>query len=135
MEKIVKAWWARENSNQSEEVNYCSSTSLTERITSEDTHILTVGSTIESEVLLTTEEPTSWLLDSGTSYHVIPFWSHFQSYTARDFEPVQIRISKHSIVIGIGSIELVQHVLNLWQLLISVGVLEQAVVLRLHVMS
>ena len=87
-------------------MNYCGCTSPTERVTSEDIHILIVDNTIEAEVLLTTEESTNWLLDSGTSYHVTLFGSQLRSYTARDFEPVRVGNSQHCAVIGIGSIEL-----------------------------
>ena len=45
--------------NHTKEVNYCGSTSTAERVTTEDTHILTVESITEAEVLLTTEESTS----------------------------------------------------------------------------
>ena len=72
----------------------------------EDRHILTVESITEAEVLLTTEESTSWLLDSGAFYHVTPFWSQFRSYTARDFEPVRVGNSQHCAVVGIGLVEL-----------------------------
>jgi hypothetical protein len=41
----------------------------------DDLNILTVESTTEAEVLFTTEEATSWLLDLGASYHVTPFRS------------------------------------------------------------
>ena len=61
--------------NRTEELNYCGLTSTAERSTTEDTHILTVESITEAEVLLTTEESASWLLESGASYHVTPFWS------------------------------------------------------------
>ena len=61
--------------NRTKEVNYSGSTSTAERITTEDTHMLTVESITKAEVLLTTEESTSWLLDSGSSYHVTPFRS------------------------------------------------------------
>ena len=126
-------------------MNYCSSTSTTERSTTEDTHILTVESITEAEVLLTTEESTSWLLDSGASYHVTPFRSQFRSYTARDFEPVRVGNSQHCAVVGIGSVELslpggstlvlsdVRHVPDLRKSLIPV--LERAFNLSMQVMS
>jgi hypothetical protein len=68
--------------NRTVEVNFCSSSSTTLRrtigdITEDDPNILTVESTTEAEVLLTTEEATSWLFDSGASYHVTPFRSQF----------------------------------------------------------
>ena len=55
---------------------------MAEWVTTEGTHILTVESIIEAEVLLTTEKSTSWILDSGASYHMTLFRSQFHSYTA-----------------------------------------------------
>jgi hypothetical protein len=57
------------------EVNLCGSSSTTLRSTIRDTseddpNIVNVESTTEAEVLLTIEDATSWLLDSGASYHV-----------------------------------------------------------------
>ena len=70
-------------------VNFLGSASQTEQVTTNDMHILTVESSIEAEVLLTTEEFTNWLLNSGASYHGTSFRSLFQSYIARDFELVR----------------------------------------------
>ena len=36
-----------------------------------DPNILSIENPVESEVLLTTEESSTWLLDSGVSYHVV----------------------------------------------------------------
>mgnify|MGYP000022840313 CR=1 FL=1 len=119
-------------------MNYCGSTSTIERVTTEDTHILTVESITEKEVLLSTEESTSWLLNSGASYQVTLFRSQVHSYMARDFEPVRVGNSQHCVVVGIGSIELnlprgstlvlsgVRHVPDLRRSLISVGQLGEA---------
>jgi ATP-binding cassette subfamily B (MDR/TAP) protein 1 len=97
-----------------------------------------VESTTEAEVLLTKEAATSWLLDSGASYHVTPFRSQFRSYTAQSLEPVHVGNSQHCVVVGIGSVELnlpggstivhhdVRHVLELSRSLISVGQLDEA---------
>jgi hypothetical protein len=68
--------------SHTDEVNWCGSSSTSAHITKgeileDDPNILTVESSIEAEALLTMEETTSWLLDSGTSYHVIPFCSQF----------------------------------------------------------
>jgi uncharacterized protein YunC (DUF1805 family) len=65
------------------EVNFCGSSSLDSWrtigvIAEDDPNILTVDNMIEAEVLLTTEEATSWLLNSGASYHVTPFRSQFR---------------------------------------------------------
>jgi hypothetical protein len=61
-----------------EEVNFCGSSFTTLHSTigdapEDDPNNLNVESTTEAEVLLTTEEATSWLLDLGASYHVTPF--------------------------------------------------------------
>jgi ATP-binding cassette subfamily B (MDR/TAP) protein 1 len=104
----------------------------------DDPNILTVERTTEAEVLLTIEAATSWLLDSGASYHVTPFRSQFRSYTARSLEPVHVGNSQHCAVIGIGTVELnlpsgstivlhdVRHVPELLRSLISVGQLDEA---------
>jgi hypothetical protein len=68
--------------SRTEEVNFCGSSSTTLRSTvgvtpEDDPNILNVESTTEAEVLLTTEEATSWLLDLGSSYHVTPFRTQF----------------------------------------------------------
>jgi hypothetical protein len=75
--------------SRNEEVNFCGSSSTTLRSTIGDTpeddpNILNVESKTDSEaeVLLTTEDATSLLLDSGASYHVTPFRTQFRSYTA-----------------------------------------------------
>jgi hypothetical protein len=83
-----------------EEVNFCGLSSTTLRSTVGDTleddpNILNVESTTEAEVLLTTEDATSWLLDSGASYHVSPFRMQFRSYTARSFDPVRVENLQH----------------------------------------
>jgi hypothetical protein len=76
----------RQKGSRSEEVNFCGSSSMTLQctigdITEDDPNILNVESTIKVEVLLMTEEATSWLLDSDASYHVTLFRSKFRSYT------------------------------------------------------
>jgi ATP-binding cassette subfamily B (MDR/TAP) protein 1 len=125
-----------------EEVNFCGSSSMTLRstvgVTSEDDlNILNVESTTEAEVLLTMEDATSWLLDSGASYHVTPFRTQFRSYTARNLDPVRVGNSQHCAVISTGTVELnlqggstivlhdVRHVPELTRLLISVGQLDE----------
>jgi hypothetical protein len=69
--------------SRAEEVNFSSSSSTASRsivgVTPEDDpNILNVESTTEAEVLLTTEDATSGLLDSGASYHVTPFRTQFR---------------------------------------------------------
>jgi hypothetical protein len=125
-----------------EEVNFCGSSSTTLRSTVEgtpedDRNILNVESTTEAEVLLTTEEATSWLIDSGASYHVTPFRTQFRLYPARSFDPVRVGNSQHCAVLGIGTVELnlpggstivlhdVRHVPELTRSLISVGQLDE----------
>jgi hypothetical protein len=129
--------------NRTEEVNFGGSSSTTLQRTNGDTteddpNILNVESTTEAEVLLTTDEATSWLLDSGALYHVTPFRTQFRSYTARSFAPVRVRNSQHCAVVGIGSVELnlpggstivlhdVWHVSELSRSLILVGQLDEA---------
>jgi hypothetical protein len=129
--------------SRNEEVNFCGSFSTASRSTTggtpeDDPNILNVESTTEAKVLLTTEDATSWLLDSGASYHVTPFRAQFRSYTARSLDPVRVGNSQHCAVIGIGSVELnlpggstivlhdVRHVPELTRSLISVGQLDEA---------
>ena len=85
--KNEKGLRAGQGFNWSKEVNY--SSSPTGQVISEFRNILIVESTIEAKVLLITEESTSWIFESIASYHVTPFWSHFRSYTTRDFEPIR----------------------------------------------
>jgi hypothetical protein len=73
--------------SRNEKVNFCGSISTTLRSTIGDTpedgpNILNVESTTEAEVVLTMKDASSWLLDSGASYHVTPFRTQFGSYTA-----------------------------------------------------
>jgi hypothetical protein len=68
--------------SRTEEVNFCGSSSTTLRSTvggtpEDDPNILNVESTTEAEILLTTADATSWLLDSGASYHVTSFRTQF----------------------------------------------------------
>jgi hypothetical protein len=124
-------------------MNFCGSSSPTLRrtigdTTEDDPNILTVESTIIAEVLLTTEEATNWLLDSGASHHVTPFRSQVRQYTVRSFDPVCVGNLQHCAVIGIGTVELnlpggstivlhdVPHVPELSRSLISVGQLDEA---------
>ena len=67
--KTDKAQRAYQRSNRHEEVNYVSSSA---EILTTDPNILSIENPIKSEVLLTTEESSTWLLDSGASYHVTP---------------------------------------------------------------
>jgi hypothetical protein len=92
-------------------VTICGSSSTTLHITIGDTpeddpNILNVESTTEAEVLLTTEEATSWLLDLGASYHLTPFRTQFRYYTAQNFDPVRVENLQHCAVIGIGPVDL-----------------------------
>ena len=69
-------------------------------------NILGIESTIEVEVLLTTEEATSQPPNSGASYHVTPFLSQFRQYVEQDLKLVHVENSQHCVVIGIGTVEL-----------------------------
>ena len=60
---------ADQKSSRHEEVNYIGSSA---EILTTDPNILSIENPIESEVLLMTEESSTWLLDTGTSYHVTP---------------------------------------------------------------
>jgi hypothetical protein len=129
--------------SRTEEVNFCGSSSTASRSTVGDTpeddpNILNVESTTEAEVLLTTEDATSCLLDSGASYHVTPFQTQFRSYTARIVDPIRVGNSQHCAVIGIGTVEFnlpggstivphdVRHVPELTRSLLSVRQIDKA---------
>ena len=65
--------------NQMEEVNFYGATSTigpAAEIISEDPNILVVENMVESEVLLMTEEATSWLLDWGAFSKLCPLIGH-----------------------------------------------------------
>ena len=64
-----KAQRADQKSGQHEEINYVGSSA---EIQSSDPNILSIENLVELEVLLTSKESSTWLLDSGTSYHVTP---------------------------------------------------------------
>ena len=66
-----------QKSSRHEEVNYVGSSA---EILSSDPNILSIENPIELEVLLTIEESSIWLLDSGASYHVTPHQSQFRQY-------------------------------------------------------
>ena len=55
--------------NRHEEVNYVGSSA---EIFTTDPNILSIENPVELEVLLTYEESSTWLLDSGALYHVTP---------------------------------------------------------------
>ena len=92
-----------------------------------------IDSSVESKVLLTTEESSTWLLDSGASYHMTPHRSQFRKYSDRHSDSVRVGNSQHCAIIGIGTVELnlpggstlvldnVQHVPELSRPLISSG--------------
>ena len=65
--KTDKAQRADQRSNRHEEVNYVGSSA---EILTTDPNILSIENPVESKVLLTTEESSIWLLDSGASYHM-----------------------------------------------------------------
>ena len=102
-----------------------------------DPNILSIENPVKSEVLLTTEESSTWLLDSGASYHVTPHRSQFRQYSDRHSDSVRVGNSQRCAIIGIGIVELnlpggstlvlhnVRHVLELSRPLISVGKLDE----------
>ena len=67
--KTDKAQREDQKSGRHEEVNYVGSST---EILSSDPNILSIENPVELEVLLTTEESSTWLPDSGASYHVTP---------------------------------------------------------------
>ena len=69
---------ADQKSSQHEEVNYVGSSA---EILTTDPNILSIENPVESEVLLTTEESGTWLLDLGASYHVSTYQSQFWQYS------------------------------------------------------
>ena len=103
----------------------------------DDPNILSIENPVESEVLLTTEESSTWLLDPSASYHVTPNRSQFSQYSARHSDIVRVRNSQHYTIIGIGIVKLnllggstlllhnVRHVSELSRLLILVGQLDE----------
>ena len=66
-----------QKSGGQDEVNYVGSSA---EILTTDPNILSIENQVTSEVLLTTEKSSTWLLDSGTSYHVTPHRSQFRQY-------------------------------------------------------
>ena len=72
----------------------------------DDPNILSIENLVESEVLLTTEESSTWLLDSGASYHMTPHRSQFWQYLARHSDSVRVGNSQHCAIIGVGTVEL-----------------------------
>ena len=73
--KIDNAQRADQNSGRDGEVKYINSLA---EVFWNYPNILS----IELEVLLTIEESSTWLLDSGASYHVTPHRSQFRQYSA-----------------------------------------------------
>ena len=68
-----------------QEVNYVGSPT---EVLTDNPNILSIENLVELEVLLTTEESSTWLLDSGASYHVTPHRSQFRKYSARHSDSV-----------------------------------------------
>ena len=85
--KTDKAQRADQRSSWHEEVNYVSSSA---EILTTDRNILSIENPVESKVLLTTEESSTWLLDSGASYHVTPHRSQFRQYSDRHSDSVRV---------------------------------------------
>ena len=98
--KTDKSYTADQKSSRHEEVNYVGSSA---EIMTTDPKILSIENPVESKVLLTTEESSTWLLDSGASYHVTPHRSQFRQFSDRH---VRVGNSQHCAIIGIGTVEL-----------------------------
>ena len=81
--KTKKAQREDQKSGQHEEVSYVSSSA---EFLMTVPNILSIENLVESEVLLTIEESSTWLLDSGASYHVTPHRYQFWQYSARHYE-------------------------------------------------
>ena len=71
-----------------------------------DPNILSNENLVESEVLLMTEESSTWLLDSGASYHVTPHRSQFWQYSARHSDLVRVGNLQHYAIKEIRTVEL-----------------------------
>ena len=102
MSKNDKVQRADQRSNRHEEVNYVGSSA---EILTTHPNILSIENTVESEVLLTTEESSTWLPDLGASYHVTPHRS-FRHYSDRHSDSVRVRNSQHCAIIRSGTVEL-----------------------------
>ena len=72
--KYDKAKWVYHKGGPREEVNYIGSSA---EVLMDNWNILSIENSVESEVLITTEESSTWLLDLGTSYHVTLHRSQF----------------------------------------------------------
>ena len=92
-----------QKSGRHEEVKYVGSSA---EILTTDLNILSIENPVESGVLLTTEESSRWLLDSGVSYHVTPHRSQFEHYSAQHSDSVRVENSQHCAIIRIGTVEL-----------------------------
>ena len=93
---------AKNDKAQRAEVNYVGSSA---EVLSSDPNILSIEKPVESKVLLTTEESSTWLLDSGASYHVTPHRCQFRQYSARQSDSVRVENSQHCAIIGISTVE------------------------------
>ena len=73
--KNGKAQRSEQKGSRTEEVNFIVAASTivsSAEILLDYPNILVIKNMVQSEVLYMTEEATSWLLDSGASYHVTP---------------------------------------------------------------
>ena len=76
---------AYQKSGRHEEVNYVGSSI---EVLTDNPNILSIENSVESEILLMTEESSIWLLDSSASYHVTPHRSQFRQYSVRHSDSV-----------------------------------------------
>ena len=54
-------------------------------------NILLIKNSVKSKVLVTTQESSTWLLDSDVSYHVTPHRSQFRQYSTQYSDSVRVR--------------------------------------------
>ena len=92
----------------------------------------------EGNILNIACDDSSWIVDSGASFHVTPHGSFFSSYQSGDFGTVQMGNQDMSKIVGIGNITLttstgrklilkdVRHVPTMRLNLISAGKLDNA---------
>ena len=78
--KTDKAQRGDEKNGRHDEVNYVDSSA---KIMTTDPNIRSIENLDKLEVLLMTEESSTWLLDSGASYLVTPHQSQIRQYSSR----------------------------------------------------
>ena len=89
-----------DNKGCRKEVNYIDEA----KVLTDNPNRLSIENLVEPEVLFTTEESSTWLLDSGAFYHVTPHRSQFRQYSNRHSDLVRVENSQHYAIIGIGTV-------------------------------